>query len=325
MLFAAILANFMVGLLVWARGTLTMVWAMVPLLMLMILFKIYCGRTFDDKIRYYATTLVDPESIVTGLKSRGTKSERLGARFGHPVLYKPLITPMVHAKAQNALAQIYRGRLSSDGAVSAAGFSDIHLDPMKPEQPGKSSKGASPFEIVSENHLDFSYYKNRNDFGDEHGGGEIYGRPIDLISEMPDSPRSFIGAGYGSPGNSRSSSPAPMPSGRPGRSGSPGPSQSYEAYRSGSPARHGIRTPPNNQSIDLRTGGRLPSVNSESESRLLGGAAGMPMATPIATRSDSPHVRPPGFLGGGPQGYGHLPQEPDEDPMSYDYFRGRRS
>lgn len=61
----------------------------------------------------------------------------------------------------------------------------------------------------------------------------------------------------------------------------------------------------------------------------------MPLATPVINesgrnspyhlRDESVERRAPGFLGGGPQGYGNLPQhEEDPDPMSYDYFRGRR-
>ncbi|KAG7120320.1 hypothetical protein HYQ44_004816 [Verticillium longisporum] len=52
------------------------------------------SRQFDDKIRYYSTLNVakHPESGLQ--KEQRLRSERLASRFGHPALYKPLITPM---------------------------------------------------------------------------------------------------------------------------------------------------------------------------------------------------------------------------------------
>jgi len=79
-------------------------------------------------------------------------------------------------------------------------------------------------------------------------------------------------------------------------------------------------------------GGHHPFYGNrnDSEIALVHGAADMPLATPLAmgpnrAREESLERRAPGFLGGGPQGYGGLPQhEEDADPMSYDYFRTRR-
>ena len=92
------------------------------------------------------------------------------------------------------------------------------MDPMSHTQPGKSARFApgtsgggatrEMFEVVPEANLDFAFYKNRADFGDEHGGGgELYGRPLDLVSERSHTPASFVTEGSG--GESRSSSPAP--------------------------------------------------------------------------------------------------------------------
>lgn len=54
---------------------------------------------------------------------------------------------------------------------------------------------------------------------------------------------------------------------------------------------------------------------------LVRAAAGMPDSAPVSVPVA------PGFLGGGPQGYGGLPQE-DADVadsrVDYDYYRGRR-
>ncbi|KAL3464418.1 hypothetical protein BJX64DRAFT_254961 [Aspergillus heterothallicus] len=204
--FAAILSNVVVALVAKSQGTWTMVFCVVPLPFLMLLFKWYCMRQFDLETTYYnRANLTDAEALAVSKSSKGA-AERLSSKFGHPALFKPLITPMVHAKAAEALKQIYRGRL---GASEAEGeYSDIVMDSMSRAQPGKTMNDASsaPFEVVPENHLDFSYFKDRADFREEFGGG-IYGRPEDLMTERSHTPRS--GLGDWSPTSSRASSPAP--------------------------------------------------------------------------------------------------------------------
>ncbi|KAL4949397.1 hypothetical protein BDW69DRAFT_188364 [Aspergillus filifer] len=204
MVFATILSNVVIALVAKARGTWTMVFCVVPLPFLMLLFKWYCMRTFDHDCTYYnKANLTDQEALAVG-KSSKSAGDRLNSKFGHPALYKQLITPMVHAKAADALKQIYRGRLGNTEMEGE--YSDIAMDPMMKSQPGKTMQDPSaPFEVVPEHHLDFSYYKNRADFQDEFGGG-IYGRPDDLMTERSQTPRTL---GEWSPTSSRASSPAP--------------------------------------------------------------------------------------------------------------------
>lgn len=203
MIFATILANVIVALVARARANWTLVFCIVPLPFLMLGFKWYCSRTFDADIDYYnRADLSDAEAL--GVSNSGKKAaDRLSSKFGHPALYKKLMTPMVHAKAAEALKQIYQGRL--DHGDMAGEYSDIAMNPMSASQPGKAEP--APFEVVPENHLDFSYFKNRADFRDEFGGG-IYGRPEDLMTERSHTPRSHLG-GEWSPTSSRASSPAP--------------------------------------------------------------------------------------------------------------------
>lgn len=205
MVFATILANIIHALVAKVKGTWTMVFCIVPLPFLMLGFKFYCMRKFDPEITYYnRANLTDAEALVAGKAGRKA-ADRLSSKFGHPALYKPLITPMVHAKAADVLKRIYRGRLSSSDMSGE--YSDVMMDPMSKSHPGKSlDSGAAPFEVVPESQLDFSYYKNRPDFQDEFGGG-IYGRPDDLITERSHTPRSAWGDLSGPP--SRESSPAP--------------------------------------------------------------------------------------------------------------------
>ncbi|RFU33091.1 hypothetical protein B7463_g3235, partial [Scytalidium lignicola] len=317
MVFATLLSNLVVFLGTWVRGDGNHVqaYSVIPLFFFMIGFKIWCSRAFDHKIYYYniRNMLKDPEASRS--KLFGTKGDRLASRFGHPALYKPLITPMVHAKAQNILASVYGGRLTDPngaGAVdSISGYSDTYaLDSMQTgKTPGRAAhSNLAGFELVPENRLDFSYFKTRGDQfeGDDHGGGgQLYGRAGDIV--RPDTPgTSTLYAGS-------------------------------EGSRPGTPV---FTQPPKALDFgEVRTSGgnhQMYSYKNESETNLVHGAAEMPISTSRSTtpnpiqqagrRDNSLDRRAPGFLGGGPQGYGNLPQaEVEEDPMSYDYFRGRRA
>ncbi|KAL8932735.1 MAG: hypothetical protein Q9216_006702, partial [Gyalolechia sp. 2 TL-2023] len=254
MIFAVCLANVVMGLVIrgadegWFK-----VFFMIPPAFLMLAVKWYCARTFDGQMLYYTkATLKDLENLAEpGKKVR--KNDRIASRFGHPALYKPLMTPMVHAKARHVLSQVYRGRLDDDSA-STTGYSDIALDPMSHTHPGKTAhfapvpqKPKDMFEVVPESRLDFQHFMNRAEFADALGGnGELYGRPDDLISERSGTPRSFLGRrGSGSGNSSRASSPAAserersasahrrMGSGSPYRGGGGG--DVHPAYRDSGP------------------------------------------------------------------------------------------
>ncbi|KKY36914.1 hypothetical protein UCDDA912_g03141 [Diaporthe ampelina] len=200
-MFALVLSNLVAFLVAFMRSTYTQAYAVVPLLFIVIGFKIYCAKAFDNKIHYYSTRFVprgtEPE---VGIASKeNLKNDRLASKFGHPVLYRSLITPMVHAKAQNILASVYQGRLSdgretaSAEGTSVSGYSDTYaLDPMRAGRPGKAAgSGLSGFEIVPEGKLDFEYYKNRSEFAEDHGQGDLFGNPRDMM--RPGTPSSMFG------------------------------------------------------------------------------------------------------------------------------------
>lgn len=212
LIFAVVLSNLIVALVVKANGSWTQVFCMVPLPIVMGVFKWYCSRTFDNQNTYYTkATLKDPEGLTDpGKKSR--QNDRVATRFGHPALYQSLITPMVYEKARHVLPKVYRGRLNADGAP-AADFSNIAMDTMSQSHPGKAAHFAPTgpkdlFEVVPDSQLDFAHFKDRAEFAEEHGGdGTMYGRPADLISERSGTPRSFFGSGGNSNSSSRASSP----------------------------------------------------------------------------------------------------------------------
>jgi len=376
-LFGALISNLVVFLVVWVRGVGThyQAYAVAPLPFILIGFKIFCARMFDEKIHFFSTRVVTPHRMEEGLnvKQESMRNDRLAARFGHPALYKPLITPMVHAKAQNILASVYQGRLTDgrdaghgdDSTVS--GYSDTYvLDSMAAGKPGKLSSGMPGFELVPESRLDFEFYKNREEFAAEHGAGELFGRPTDLIrpgtpgsmsmftESRPGTPPGGMGFAHGQV-TRRAFSPHTegADNGYPGPYSSPQRSASYQ----GSP----YNSPPLGP-VDAPRQARAPPVyhlDNGSDTNLVRHAAGMPTSPPPGPSSGTStprersldrsvggggplglgigNPRAPGMLGGGPYGYGGLPQTAEDEfvstpptesqvdqAMQYDYFRGRR-
>lgn len=212
LIFAVTLSNLIIAVVVKAQGTWTQIFSMVPLPILLFTFKWYCARTFDNQIKYYnKAALTDPQVLIDAHR-KPKQNDRVAKRFGHPALYKRLITPMVHEKSRHVLRQIYSGRLNTDGATPTS----IAMDSMSRSQPGKAAHFAPTgptdlFEVVPESQLDFAHFKDRADFADGHGGGGvIYGVPYDMISERSGTPKSFLGAGSDSNSSSRASSLGPI-------------------------------------------------------------------------------------------------------------------
>ena len=217
LVFATILSDVIIGVVVKARGTWAMVAALAPLLFLMVGFKYYCSKQFDVKIKYYAHTGMHDAERPETLPGKKPRAEKISHKFGHPVLYKPLMTPMVHAKARHILSDIYRGRLASE--AEEGGYGDIAMQPITkhPSIPHDGPKN-SPFEFVSEADQDFANYKNRDDFREE--GGDLYGRPEDTMTERSQTPMSFmsyskhgqqaVDSPYQSGENTREGTPVPL-------------------------------------------------------------------------------------------------------------------
>lgn len=300
--FGVILANVTVALSVKAHGNWAMVAAMIPAPFLMIGLKYYCKRTFDDDLQYYVRGgMRDAEGLQSGKTGHKT-AERVASRFGHPALFKPLITPMVHAKARHILSQIYSGRLNEEN-MTHHGSSDYAMENMAPSRPGAPTRGNAPFEIVPDSQMDFSYYKNRADFREELGGG-IYGRPDDLVSERSHTPKSFMTRQWSSPGSSRETSPSP----------NRGRLRTYESKPSLSD--HPAFRDHSQSSDPDRTGmrGGLSTPYGDDNEQLLGHQQPVPYGENMNRwdTGSSTHT-----------GYGRVQQEADEGG-SYDYFRRGR-
>lgn len=321
-IFLAFLGNLIIALLIGARGNSTyyQLYCLVPAPFLLLGFKWYCARAFDNGCKYYATgnRKGDIERAGGALPEHKSKrADRIGVRFGHPVLYKPLITPMVNAKCRHLLPTIYSGRTAEE--VVGTEYSDMYMDPMSSEQPGKraSAPGPAPFEIVGEHEMDFEHFKNRPEFRDEAGGdGELYGRPNDLVrrfsgSTMATTQDGFMDSGRGSEDSSMT------------RVGGGGPEvgTTYPAGYQKTPTFARDQSPSSSvHSMDIggaRDFGHIRSDSTGSETR-----AGLLSSAAHVGRSQTPT-----------QGYSSLRLgeafTPDELPgegenTSYDYFRRGR-
>lgn len=322
-IFALLLANTFIALMVAAKAGEFLVWkmlaAMAPLPFIIIGFKFYCHRAFDDQIYWY-TKGEKKDKEANALPDKSSRDrDRVAVRFGHPALYKKLMKPMVHEKARHMLAQIYGGRLNSEiDDSNTGGYSDsVNMNRMSKTKPGKISDN-HPFELVNESQLDFEHFKNRADFREEHGGeGEMYGRPSDMI--RPGTPgRMYSDSSAAS--HARSASAGSNMSDRtftPDRVRTPGedlPGTTYPAGYHITPAMRGASPGPGGRgawgdsTTGLQGGRSTTTLNSQySESyEMLRGAATMGTQTPGGTtRPYTPtHMTP-------------------ENEGGYDYFRGR--
>lgn len=330
LLFATFFGNLIIALILAAQGFLDVRWpmlaALVPLPLLLIGFKVYCMRTFDDDIYYYQTgkglQSNEASAMIDGKKRKG---DRVGVRFGHPVLYKPLITPMVSSKSQHLLKQIYTGRTSVDESATMGGYSDVYMENMNARAPGKKAQDRNSlgWEVVDEHNMDFENFKNRPEFRDEAGGdGELYGRAGDVI--RPGTPSSIAtgltraGTWDSEYGHSREAS---------------GNSEWHD--RSGSVSRETSRTRVADAGYTMPAGYHQAPLNLRGESpmgRSIGQLSRQQSRENLVQHSAQMGHSTPGDVGGGygPVRYGNVPGDtPGDDPYeqdtSYDYFRRGRT
>jgi hypothetical protein len=165
-----------------------MLGVMAPLPLLLMAFKYYTSVTFDASCAYACKGLTssDLEGSEVLDDAKSTRSSTIALRFGHPALFRPLLTPMVHSRAQHLLSQIYEGRLDDeefDDSVAGTYHNGAYNMKHYRSASKQALRPKGPFEFVSESDLDFENFKNRSDFRTEFGGeGELYGRPDDAAS-----------------------------------------------------------------------------------------------------------------------------------------------
>lgn len=320
MLIAVFLGDIVIALVVRANGSSwVMLGVMAGLPFLIVAFKIYCARAFDDEITYLTKGKLGDAENATPIDKASRRGDRVASRFGHPALYKRLMRPMMPAKAKHLTDELLGNSAEHDhdlDTASAAGYSDVYnMRAMAEGKPGKSARGSgsrSEFEFVDDSDLDFENFKNHPDFRDEHGGGGVlYGGADDAI--RPGTARTYTSQSGASDMSSRD------------RAGG------FRAYhdRSRSESRDSERT--------LQEGGvtypagyhHTPGMPSRSYS-----PSPSPMdrqrSTDDILRAAAPMgVQTPSPLGAGgvsrkPVGTSSSGNTPAEEDTSYDYFRGRR-
>ena len=233
------------------------------------------------------------------------------------------------------LKQVYSGRTSMDDTGTVAGYSDVYMDTMDSNKPGKTTAGVTPFEIVGEHQMDYEHWKTRPEFRDEAGGdGELFGHPADMI--RPGTPSSMMSGptrtgtweSYDSREQSRSRSRGGDPYSR-DRSGSRdsdvtrvagGDAGGVEYPRGYHQTPSALREHSPSFGADFGGGaasrGRYDLREQDSREGLVSSAARM-------GRSPPPQAPMPG-------GYGPMRLTPGETPAgneetSYDYFRRSRN
>jgi hypothetical protein len=215
LLFAVFLANAVIALIVGAQGVGSinsvqngnMLYVMIPLPLLLAGFKWYCKRAYDDKLLYYSTI---PYSDLEGSQHpnhpSSKKNQKVGTKYGNPAIYKKLLTPMVHAKSQHLLKEIYSNRStgahdifdaphrrSTDRArpISLSYGDTFEMNIYQPDKPSEDGQTMPAVELVDEADLDFENFRKRAEFREQFGGdGELYGRPDDF-SSRPGTPSTF--------------------------------------------------------------------------------------------------------------------------------------
>lgn len=188
LLFATLLANVVVTIFITdRRESITQVILMAPLLVLIAGFKWYCRRTFDDNLHFYSMGLHGEEN---GKLSTKPKHDRVGVRFGHPALYKKLMVPMVHEKANHLLKEIIRDQSDND-LNDTNDYSDMYrLQKLPTNKSGLvDATGEATFEVVSESQMDIEHFRGREEEFDESGeGDDLHCNPSDPSrSSSPDS------------------------------------------------------------------------------------------------------------------------------------------
>jgi hypothetical protein len=215
LLVAVLLGNAIIALVVGAQGVGSvnsvnngnMLYAMIPLPILLFIFKWYCKRAYDDKLLYYSTI---PYSDLEGShhpnQSSSKRHQKVAVRYGNPAIYKKLLTPMVHEKSQHLLKEIYHNRSTATHDIFDAphrrstdrarpesmAYGDMfEMHTHESDMPSKTAQDMPNVEIVAESDLDFENFKKRAEFREQFGGdGELYGRPDDF-SSRPGTPSTF--------------------------------------------------------------------------------------------------------------------------------------
>ncbi|KAI0107232.1 hypothetical protein GGR51DRAFT_160194 [Nemania sp. FL0031] len=172
LLFATLLANVVATIFIVARReSITQVILMVPLLAIIASFKWYCRRTFDDNLHFYSKGI---NSAEMGKLSTELKQDRVGVRFGHPALYKKLMVPLVHEKANHLLEEIIHDTQDADFSATNDYTDTYQMQRLSTHRSGQTYTANTNFEVVNESQMNFEHFRDREEFREFGGDGDLY-------------------------------------------------------------------------------------------------------------------------------------------------------
>jgi calcium permeable stress-gated cation channel len=121
----------------------------LPLVPILIGFKLYCWKKFDSQFNYFIPDIdnVDSESPPVTVH-HDTGRDKLRNRFGHPAWTEHLFTPLVHAKAEPLLPTVYHGRTRGD---EEQGYPSNYRE--------NAGGGIGKVEVVAEQDLDYENFR----------------------------------------------------------------------------------------------------------------------------------------------------------------------
>ncbi|KAI1429213.1 hypothetical protein F5Y12DRAFT_782180 [Xylaria sp. FL1777] len=185
LLFATLLANVVTTIFIVARReSITQVILMIPLLVIIAAFKWYCRRVFDDNLNFYSKGLHREEN---GSLSTKPKNDRVAVRFGHPALYKKLMVPLVHEKANHILNELIHEQSDADFGETNDYGDTYRMQRLSTHRSSLADiTGNSTFEVVNESQMNFEHFRNREEFREFGGDGDLY----DNLSDRSSTPTS---------------------------------------------------------------------------------------------------------------------------------------
>ncbi|KAK7057546.1 DUF221-domain-containing protein [Favolaschia claudopus] len=99
----------------------------VPPILMIICFKIYMNRKFNENFYYYLPDEEELRTVQVHSTRSDTVKQKLLHRFGHPSLHAELFTPMVHADQMMRLRQVYNGKVEETTDKTRAATANVEV------------------------------------------------------------------------------------------------------------------------------------------------------------------------------------------------------
>lgn len=166
-LFATFIGNLVLLCVVWIQDSWQMATAVIPLLFIIIIYKIWINITLKPQFDYFIPETHEQEMMEfqTAVKNQasGDNASTLEERYSNPALTAVLPSPMVHAKAEHLLPKICKLGLKD--------HTESDLQDNVYDHQANTSSMPTKFEIIPENdssdpnykYKQYDSYRNHND------------------------------------------------------------------------------------------------------------------------------------------------------------------